>query len=82
MPSRFARSSIQGESVLQSLTITRNGYLFTARPYPADSSNPTTFRWAVYRDGDCVGSARTNKDAESGIRSGYFDPRPSGAAVS
>lgn len=60
----------------QPIAVMRGPALVTVNAYPKGAPNPSKFRWAIYRDGNMVGAARTKQDAIDRISAGYYDPEP------
>jgi hypothetical protein len=47
--------------------------IYTAKPFPLHIPNPTKFRWWVWKNGVPVGGAKTKKDFESKVLSGWWE---------
>ena len=53
--------------------IMRNDTLYTLGPVPKGVANPAKWRWMIWRDGIVAGFAKTKRDAQDRIDSGFYD---------
>ena len=71
-----AKASREGEGdtpMSRDIILLINGVIYQASPWPKQMPNPGKNKYLVYRESECVATAKTKKEFEEKCRDGWYD---------